>query len=217
MERTRSMVIFVTAAVLAVGGLVSTVLGWPGSLWGSQSFYGERQLDSTTPISEPVFRPGRESDLHGQTLVIGLALNGDAKAYPVTILNHHEMVNDVVGGVPVLVTWCPICGTGLVHDRRINGVPHTFGNYSTLYRNAMTWFDHETKSLWSQPTGTALEGQYEGIRLNMLAAQVLPWATWMLLVAVTMNPRRAQRHPRLPPCRRLHPRPPLRRVRKLRP
>ena len=80
------------------------------------------------------------------------------------------MVNDVVGGVPVLVTWCPPCGTGLVHDRRIDGKPHAFGNYTALYMNAMTWYDHETQSLWSQPVATAIDGPYKGVGLKMIPA-----------------------------------------------
>ena len=65
-----------------------------------------------------------------------------------------------------------------MHDRRIDGKAHAFGNYGALYMSAMTWFDHETMSLWSQPTGTALDGPYEGVRLQMIPAAVVPWATW---------------------------------------
>lgn len=65
-----------------------------------------------------------------------------------------------------------------MHDRRIDGAAHLFGNYGALYINAMTWYDFETESLWSQPMGTALSGVYEGVRLQMIPAQVLPWATW---------------------------------------
>ena len=61
-----------------------------------------------------------------------------------------------------------------MHDRRIDGKAHTFGNYGSLYMSAMTWFDHETESLWSQPIGTALSGPYEGVRLEMIPAAVVP-------------------------------------------
>ncbi len=65
-----------------------------------------------------------------------------------------------------------------MHDRRIDGKARIFGNYGSLYMNAMTWYDHETVSLWSQPIGTALRGAYEGVRLEMIPAPVVPWATW---------------------------------------
>ncbi len=65
-----------------------------------------------------------------------------------------------------------------MHDRRIDGTAHTFGNFGALYKNAMTWFDHETLSLWSQPVGTALMGPHEGVRLSLIPAAVMPWNTW---------------------------------------
>jgi hypothetical protein len=65
-----------------------------------------------------------------------------------------------------------------VHDRRIDGKVHTFGNYGALYKRAMTWYDHETDSLWSQPIGTAMSGTYKGVRLEMIPTEVVPWGTW---------------------------------------
>ncbi len=65
-----------------------------------------------------------------------------------------------------------------MHDRRIDGVAHTFGNYGALYIRAMTWYDHETESVWSQPLGTAIQGSYKGVRLEMIPAEVVPWTTW---------------------------------------
>ena len=65
-----------------------------------------------------------------------------------------------------------------MHDRRIGGKAHTFGNQGALYIRAMTWFDHETESIWSQPIGTAIIGEYEGVRLEMIPAEVVPWKTW---------------------------------------
>ena len=65
-----------------------------------------------------------------------------------------------------------------MHDRRIDGKAHTFGNYGALYLDAMTWYDHESNSLWSQPTGKAIRGPYEGVRLEMIPAGVVPWSTW---------------------------------------
>jgi hypothetical protein len=65
-----------------------------------------------------------------------------------------------------------------VHDRRIDGVTHTFGNAGTLFMNAMTWYDHETQSIWSQPWGRAIIGEFKGIQLHLLPFQLTTWETW---------------------------------------
>ena len=66
-----------------------------------------------------------------------------------------------------------------MHDRRIDGKTYTFGNQGALYMRAMTWWDHETKSIWSQPLGAALAGPLEGTRLNLIPANIMPWSTWL--------------------------------------
>ena len=66
-----------------------------------------------------------------------------------------------------------------MHDRRIDGKTYTFGNQGALYMRAMTWWDHETQSVWSQPWGAALAGPLEGTRLNMIPANIMPWSTWL--------------------------------------
>ena len=140
--------------------------------------FGVRAFDDITPLDSPAAVTAAESRLHDGTMVVGVDLRGESKAYPITILIRHEMVNDIVGNVPVLVTWCPVCGTALVHDRRIDGIPRTFGNHRALYESAMTWYDHGTKSLWSQPSGVALAGPLAGVRLEMLPALVATWGAW---------------------------------------
>jgi hypothetical protein len=85
-----------------------------------------------------------------------------------------------------------------VHDRRIDGVAHTFGNQGALYKSAMTWWDHETGSVWSQPTGLGLFGSYQGVRLAMVPAGVTSWGAWkrehgdtLVLVDPLLQRRRA--------------------------
>ena len=162
----------------------------PGRVDGASSAdrvgvrFDERRLagvlvfDDLTPLWRPASAPAGTSGLHDETLVVGVALGEEAKAYPITVLQRHEIVNDDVGGVPVLVTWCSVCGTTLVHDRRIDGRTYRFGNYSALYENAMTWYDHETRSLWWQPSGAALVGPLAGVRLDMLPARLATWGDW---------------------------------------
>ncbi len=65
-----------------------------------------------------------------------------------------------------------------MHDRRIDGVAHTFGNAGGLMMRAMTWWDHETESIWSQPWGRAIEGSYKGTELFLLPSQITTWANW---------------------------------------
>ena len=65
-----------------------------------------------------------------------------------------------------------------MHDRRIDGVTHTFGNAGTLFMNAMTWYDHETGSIWSQPWGRAIQGTYKGVELDLLPSQITTWSNW---------------------------------------
>lgn len=67
----------------------------------------------------------------------------------------------------------------MVHDRRIDGKTHIFGNQGALFMRAMTWWDHETRSIWSQPWGTAIDGPLKGKRLELIPASVMPWATWL--------------------------------------
>ena len=66
-----------------------------------------------------------------------------------------------------------------MHDRRIDGRTHTFGNQGALFMRAMTWWDHETQSIWSQPWGAALAGPLEGARLDMIPANIVPWSAWL--------------------------------------
>lgn len=157
--------------------------------------------DDIPPIYDPQFVSAADADLPDDELVIGSSINGDARAYPAGILYTREMVNDVVGGVPVLVTWCPRCYTALVHDRRVDGTTAVFGNQGALYKGAMTWFDHETGSIWSQPLGKALVGPRFGATLNLMPSQLTTWREWatahpetsVLTVAYLSPPFRGRR------------------------
>ena len=139
-----------------------------------------RRPDDIPPIYAPEFVAADAADRPDDEPVIGLALNGAARAYPTGILYRRELVNDMVGGVPVLVSWCPLCYTALAHERRLEGggAAAVFGNQGALYRGAMTWYDHATGSVWSQPLGMAIAGPQAGRRLALLPAQVTTWGQW---------------------------------------
>ena len=110
--------------------------------------------------------------------VIGLSINGDHRAYSVPFLSKREVVNDVVGGVPVAVTWCPLCFTGIVYAREVEGRELTFGVSGKLIMNALVIYDRETDTLWSQFLGEAVEGPLAGSKLKLIPSQFITWAGW---------------------------------------
>jgi hypothetical protein len=99
-----------------------------------------------------------------------------ARAYPVRILHYHEVVNDVVGGRPVAVTWCPLCGSAVVYDRRVGDRTLTFGVSGKLADDDLVLYDRETGSEWKQSLGRAIAGEHEGRTLDVLPASLTTWA-----------------------------------------
>ena len=83
-------------------------------------------------------------------------------AYPIRLLNWHEIANDTVGGVPFAATYCPLCRTGIVYDRRLDGKVNEIGVSGLLYKSAMVMYDKNTESLWSQVLGKAIVGPSTG-------------------------------------------------------
>jgi len=132
--------------------------------------------DGIPAIDSPRFRPAGDvlgEKYYGATEpVIGLVLNGDARAYPLQILIWHEIVNDVVGGIPVTVTYCPLCNSAIVYDRRVAGRVLDFGVSGNLRKSDMVMYDRQTESWWQQFLGEGIVGQMTGVRLKMLPARV---------------------------------------------
>ncbi|GAB4224342.1 MAG: hypothetical protein Kow0062_25960 [Acidobacteriota bacterium] len=110
--------------------------------------------------------------------VIGVALGDEAVAYPVRILNWHEIVNDVVGGRPVAVTYCPLCRTGVVFDAMLDGQRRLFGVSGLLYNSDVLLYDRATDSLVSQLEFRAVSGPLRGRRLELVPATVTTWGAW---------------------------------------
>ncbi|MGI9644183.1 MAG: DUF3179 domain-containing (seleno)protein [Ilumatobacteraceae bacterium] len=134
--------------------------------------------DFITPIYAPEFVAGDSAGWPDDADVIGVTLDGEAKAYPLSVLNSSEMVVDELAGVPILVTWCPLCGTALVHRRELDGEPVVFGVQGALWLNAMTWWDHDTGSIWSQPLGEAIAGPLTGRTVELLPSEFTTWSAW---------------------------------------
>jgi uncharacterized protein DUF3179 len=131
-------------------------------------------------LDHPAFTNAAEADrsLKPDDIVLGAEFSGVAKAYPVRILNWHEVVNDDVGEQPVLISWCPLCGSGLVYDSRANGRRYTFGVSGLLYQQNLLFFDHETESLWSQLRGQAVAGPLAETSLRLLPVTLASWRSW---------------------------------------
>jgi hypothetical protein len=124
------------------------------------------------------------------------------RAYPLQILIWHEIVNDRVGGVPVAVTFCPLCNTALVFDRRVRGRVLDFGTTGNLRFSDLVMYDRQTESWWQQFGGTGIVGRYAGARLRSLPARIVSWADFkrtnprgLVLTRETGFPRPYGRNP----------------------
>ncbi len=133
--------------------------------------------DGIPPIDDPKFVPVAEVEgLADTEPVIGLIINGDARAYPLSVLIWHEIANDTVGGVPVTVTFCPLCNAAVVFDRRAGGRVLDFGTTGKLRNSDLVMYDRQTESWWQQFIGEAIIGEMTGTRLKMLPSRVESFA-----------------------------------------
>jgi len=112
------------------------------------------------------------------SLVIGVEVNGKRRAYPFQILVWHEIANDVFEGQPLVVTFCPLCGSAIVFVPVVEGTQTEFGVSGKLYNSDLLMYDRETDSLWSQVTGTAVVGERTGTRLDLYPSEIMTWGEW---------------------------------------
>lgn len=110
--------------------------------------------------------------------VVGLVVEGEAKAYPLRVLMWHEIVNDMIAGAPVTVTYCPLCNSSIVFDRRVDGAVLDFGTTGKLRNSDLVMYDRQTESWWQQFTGTAIVGEMTGSKLTMLPSRLESWASF---------------------------------------
>ena len=134
--------------------------------------------DGIPALDHPPFLPPAEAPWRDADLVLGVAWRGEARAYPIAILEWHELVNDTLGGRPILVSYCPLCGTGMVFDRRVEGALRSFGVSGLLYRSDLLMYDRESESLWSQIAAEAVTGPSLGRRLALLRSGVERLGEW---------------------------------------
>ena len=134
--------------------------------------------DGIPPVDEPkpVGQEQAEDFLDDKEPVLVAEAGGDARAYPVQILIWHEVVNDDLAGRPIAVTYCPLCNSSLVFDRRVEGETLTFGTTGNLRNSDLVMWDRQTESWWQQLTGEAVVGALTGTKLEALPSQTLSWS-----------------------------------------
>lgn len=139
-----------------------------------------RLLDAIPPLDEPGYEPASGGDwLDPGDLVIGYVAGDAAYAFPHKILNFHEIVNDELAGMPVLVSYCPLCRSGVVYDRRLGGRTLSFSNTSALYESDLVMVDRQTGSYWWQVPGRAIVGTLSGRELEPLPSVTTTWEDWV--------------------------------------
>ncbi|MFQ6026435.1 MAG: DUF3179 domain-containing protein [Dehalococcoidia bacterium] len=143
----------------------------------TEIFSGGVPRDGIPPIDDPVFTSIENADQWLDELepVISLEVNGEAKAYPLQVLTWHEIVNDELGGIPVSATFCPLCNSAVVFDRRLDGVVHDFGVSGKLRNSDLIMWDRQTETWWQQLTGDGIVGELAGKKLTFIPATIISW------------------------------------------
>ncbi len=144
----------------------------------SEFLDGGPPKDGIPALSGVGFIPvAQETRIDGREPVIALEMEGERpRAYPIRYLVWHEIVNDEVGGVPVIVTFCPLCNSALVFDRRVDGRVLSFGVTGKLRNSDMVMFDRQTESWWQQAIGQGVVGAYTGAQLKQIPSWLESWA-----------------------------------------
>lgn len=155
----------------------SWTAAWPKTVFSNKNVdlssirSGGPPKDGIPPIDKPVFTTIGRAAMKGlakREPVVSVNYNGDARAYPIRMLMWHEIVNDKVGGIPVAVTYCPLCNSAVVFDRRLDGHLLDFGTTGKLRKSDMVMYDRQTESWWQQFLGKAIVGKLAGKTLKML-------------------------------------------------
>jgi hypothetical protein len=146
----------------------------------SEIFSGGPPKDGIPAIDAPKFVSAGSASiwLKPNEPVIFLQVGNEARAYPIQILIWHEIVNDTVGGVPVAVTFCPLCNTAIAYERTVNGRVLDFGATGRLRFSNLLMYDRQTESWWQQAIGQAIIGQFTGTQLVARPASIIAWSTF---------------------------------------
>lgn len=129
--------------------------------------------DSIPSVDDPEFDEGYGGDPEDPVIVVGAGTA--TRAYPTRYLDFHEIVNDRIAGDPIAVTWCPLCGSGIVYEATIDDEALTFGVSGKLADDNLVMYDRQTESEWKQSTGECIAGEYEGHSLSVRPAAMMPY------------------------------------------
>ena len=164
-------------------------LGWK-SAWSKTDFAknivkfdeilsGGPPKDGIPSIDEPKFELISDiENIADREPVVGVVINGKAKAYPLRVLTWHEIVNDKLGGVPITVTYCPSCNSSIVFDRRLDGKVLDLGTTGKLRNSDLVMYDRQTESWWQQFLGKGIIGVMSGKLLKMLPSRLESFASF---------------------------------------
>ena len=145
--------------------------------------WGGVRVDGIPSLDNPKLVDAKDAGYMLNTdLVFGVEINGDVRAYPLRVMGWHEMFNEVIGGVPVALAYCTLCGAGILFETQLEGreKPLVFGSSGFLYRSNKLMFDRETNSLWNQFTGEPVAGKLvdENIKLKIRPVTITSWEAW---------------------------------------
>jgi hypothetical protein len=185
----RFMIGMVMLAVLACSPAAADPGQWAREGWQtdfsmtsiefSDIVSGGPPRDGIPSIDDPLFAPASMiDDIGDREPVIVFPLEGEPRAYPLRVLIWHEIVNDSVGDLPVAVTYCPLCNSAVVFDRRAEGRVLEFGTTGKLRNSDLVMYDRETDSWWQQFSGEAIVGTLTGQKLKMLPSRIVSFATF---------------------------------------
>jgi hypothetical protein len=154
----------------------------PSRIRAEEIAWGGVMVDGIPPLDDPIMIPATDAGyLDPSEPVFGIVVNGDARAYPMRIMDHHEMANDVIGGVPVSLAYCTLCGAAIAYEGRgPDGSTFTFGTSGMLYRSNKLMYDRPTRTLWNHLTGEPVLGPLaaEEFRLKVLPIVLTSWHDW---------------------------------------
>ena len=149
------------------------------SIPANKVFIGGPPRDGIPSIDNPKFLTADKADyLKDEDRVLGIYHQGEARAYPIRILDWHEIVNDKINDKAIAVTYCPLCGSGIVYNAEIEGKAYEFGVSGLLYNSDVLLFDRDTETLWSQILAKAVSGKLKDTELEIIQSSHTSWKTW---------------------------------------
>lgn len=172
---------FLGAGLLALGQRVISMSDWKTDMEKREMQLGEivtvAERDEILAITEPEFAPVNDIDwLPSTTPVIVVEKGGIARAYPLAVLLYHQVVNDTLAGIPIAVTFCPMCNSAIVYRRRVSDTVLNFGVSGKVRNSGFIMWDDQTESWWQQFTGKAIMGDYTGTMLDIVPSKVVSLA-----------------------------------------